>query len=407
MPFSVSARLAGMMFLTYLIWGSWYMTVGTYLTATLKFSGTQAGAVFGTTALASMISPLIVGLVADRFFATERVLSTLFFLGAIVLWLIPQATSFTAVYSLLLLYCLIFFPAVPLTNSLAMRQMTNPESQFPPIRIFAPIGWILISVLVSWLGIEAQSTPFLIASVCSVVMGVFCLILPHTPPGAAGTKTTWKSLLGLDALVLLKDRSYFVFLIASVLACIPLTFYFSFTNAYLNAVGVVNAAGKMSLGQASEVLVTLAMPWVFKRISIKNVLLIGLATWALRYVLLAFGNAEDGMWMFYAAILIHGVCYTFFFFAGSIYTDSIAPPALRNTAQGLLTFMTYGIGMFLGSFISGTAVDLFTTTVGGVEQRNWMGFWLTSAAGAGVIALMLLLVFRGEKKAETAQVFAK
>lgn len=398
MPFSVSARLAGMMFLTYVIWGSWYMTIGTYLTATLKFSGTEAGAIFGTTALASMISPLIVGLVADRFFSTERVLSALFFLGAIVLWLIPQATSFTAVYSLMLVYCLIFFPAVPLTNSLAMRQMTDAQRQFPPIRIFAPLGWILISVTVSWLGIEAAPTPFLIASAISVLMGAFCLILPHTPPGSGHGKTTWKTLLGLDALVLLKDRSYLVFLIASVLACIPLTFYFSFTNAYLNAVGVANAAGKMSLGQVSEVLMTLAMPWVFKRISIKNVLLIGLAAWALRYVLLAFGNADSGMWMFYAAILIHGVCFTFFFFTGSIYTDSTAPPALRNTAQGLLTFMTYGVGMFLGSLSSGTAVDLFTTTVNGVEQRNWMGFWLTSAAGAGAIALMLLLVFRSGKQ---------
>jgi nucleoside transporter len=397
MPFSVSARLAGMMFLTYVIWGSWYMTIGTYLTATLKFSGTQAGAVFGTTALASMISPLIVGLVADRFFATERVLSALFFLGAVVLWLIPQASSFTAVYSLLLLYGLIFFPAVPLTNSLAMRQMTDAKRQFPPIRIFAPLGWILISVIVSWLRIEAAPTPFLIASVCSVAMGAYCLILPHTPPGGATGKTTWKTLLGLDALVLLKDRSYLVFLIASVLACIPLTFYFSFTNAYLNDVGVVNAAGKMSLGQVSEVLVTLAMPWIFSRFSIKNVLLIGLAAWSLRYVLLAFGNAESGMWMFYAAILLHGICFAFFFFTGSIYTDSAAPLALRNTAQGLLTFMTYGVGMFLGSLSSGWAVDAFTTVTNGVAQRNWTSFWLTSAAGAGVIALMLLLVFRGGK----------
>ncbi|MBY0503836.1 MAG: MFS transporter [Bryobacteraceae bacterium] len=398
MPFSVSARLAGMMFLTYLIWGSWYMTVNTYLTATLKFTGTQAGAVFGTTALASMISPLIVGLVADRFFATERVLSALFFAGAAVLWAIPEATSFSAVYSLMLLYCLIFFPAIPLTNSLAMRQMTDAQRQFPPIRIFAPLGWILISVIVSYLKIEAAPTPFRIASVCSLLMGAYCLILPHTPPGGAQGVTTWRTLLGLDALVLLKDRAYSVFLIASVLACIPLTFYFSFTNTYLNAVGVANAAGKMSLGQVSEVLMTLAMPWVFARISVKNVLLIGLAAWALRYVLLAFGNAEGGVWMFYAAILLHGICFTFFFFTGSLYTDATAPPALRNTAQGLLTLVTYGFGMFLGSFLSGTAVDLFTTTVNGVEQRNWMGFWLTSAAGAGGIALMLLLVFRGGDK---------
>lgn len=401
MPFSVSARLAGMMFITYFIWGAWYMTIGTYLTLTLKFTGTQAGAIFGTSALASMISPLIVGLVADRYFATERVLSALFFLGAGVLWLVPQTTDFGTVYGLMLAYCLIFFPVVPLTNSLAMRQMSDAKTQFPPIRIFAPIGWILVSVLVSWLGIEAKSTQFMIASVCSAAMGFFCLLLPHTPPAGAG-QTGWKTLLGLDALVLLKDRSYLVFLIASVLACIPLTFYFSFTNAYLNAVGVANAAGKMSLGQASEVLITLGMPWVFRKVAIKNVLLIGLGAWVLRYVLLAYGNAEGGMWMFYLAILLHGICYTFFFFAGSIYTDSVAPPALRNTAQGLLTLLTYGVGMFLGSYCSGWAVDAFTTMNNGVEQRDWMSFWLSSAAGAGFIAVLMLVVFRSNREKASA-----
>ena len=385
-----------MMFLTYFIWGAWYMTIGTYLTATLKFSGTQAGAIFGTSALASMISPLIVGLVADRYFATERVLGVLFLLGSAVLWLVPQFTDFNSVYALMLVYCLIFFPAVPLTNSLALRQMSDAKTQFPPIRIFAPLGWILISVIVSWLGIEAKPMQFTIASACSAVMGLYCFVLPHTPPAGAG-QTGWRTLLGLDALVLLKDRSYLVFLIASVLACIPLTFYFSFTNAYLNAVGVVNAAGKMSLGQASEVIMTLAMPWVYKKLSIKNVLLVGLGAWALRYLLLAYGNAEGSMWMFYLAILLHGICFTFFFLTGSIYTDSVAPAALRNTAQGLLTLLTYGVGMFLGSFCSGWAVDAFTTVTNGVEHRDWMSFWLTSAAGAAGIALLMLLVFRSSK----------
>lgn len=397
MPLSVSARLAGMMFLTYVIWGSWYMTIGTYLTATLKFTGTQAGAVFGTTALASMISPLLVGLVADRYFSTERVLSFLFFAGAGVLWLVSEATGFTAVYGLMLTYCLIYFPAVPLTNSIAMRNMTDPKTQFPPIRIFAPLGWITISVIVGSLGIEAAPTPFRIASVISIVMGFFCLTLPHTPPVSKGQKAGWKTILGLDAVVLLKDKSYLAFLVASVLACIPLTFYFSFTNAYMNAVGVVNAAGKMSIGQVSEVVLTLAMPWIYKRLSMKSVLLIGLLAWSFRYVLLAFGDAGSGMWMFYLAIALHGICFTFFFLTGQIYTDSVAPPDLRGTAQGLLTLLTYGVGMFLGSLSSGWAVDIFTTVVNGTEQRNWTGFWLSSAAGAGFIFLLMLLVFRGKK----------
>lgn len=402
MPLSVRVLLSIMMFLTYAVWGAWYMTINTYLTATLKFTGTQAGAVFGTTALASMISPLLVGLIADRYFSTERVLSVLFLIGGVVLWIVPLATGFGAVYTLILLYCLIFFPAVPLTNALAMRQMKDPKAEFPAIRIYAPLGWIIVSMIVGSMRIEAQATPFQIAGAISFVMGLFSLMLPHTPPGGA-TGTGWKSLLGLDALVLLRDRSYLVFMIASVLACIPLTFYFSFTNPYLNAVGVVNAAGKMSLGQVSEVLLTLAMPWVFRKFSIKAVLLIGLFAWALRYALLALGDAEGGMWMFYAAILLHGICYTFFFFTGSIYTDSVATPALKNTAQGMLTFMTYGIGMFLGSLSSGWAIDMFTRVVNGAEQRDWTSFWLTSAAGAAGIAMMLLVIFRERKAAAAAQ----
>ena len=197
--------------------------------------------------------------------------------------------------------------------------------------------------------------------------------------------------------MLLKDKSYLAFLVASVLACIPLTFYFSFTNAYMNAVGVVNAAGKMSIGQVSEVVLTLAMPWIYKRLSMKSVLLIGLLAWSVRYVLLAFGDAGSGMWMFYLAIALHGICFTFFFLTGQIYTDSVAPPDLRGTAQGLLTLLTYGVGMFLGSLSSGWSVDLFTTVVNGTEQRNWTGFWLSSAAGAGFIFLLMLIVFRGKK----------
>ena len=401
MPWSISARLAGMMFLTYFIWGAWYMTIGTYLTATLKFSGTQAGAIFGTSALASMISPLIVGLVADRYFATERVLGVLFLLGSAVLWLVPQFTDFNSVYALMLVYCLIFFPAVPLTNSLALRQMSDAKTQFPPIRIFAPLGWILISVIVSWLGIEAKPMQFTIASACSAVMGLYCFVLPHTPPAGAG-QTGWRTLLGLDALVLLKDRSYLVFLIASVLACIPLTFYFSFTNAYLNELKVSNAAGKMALGQVSEIGMMLLMPLIFRKVSVKFILLMGLAAWSMRYALLAFGNPDSGMWMFYLAILLHGVCYDFFFMTGQLYTDMQAPPKLRSAAQGLIIFLTYGVGMFVGSLLSGVAIDYFTNTNGGVVTKDWQSFWSASSAGAFVILLMIALFFRSNAKVQSA-----
>ncbi|HTM51713.1 MAG TPA: MFS transporter, partial [Bryobacteraceae bacterium] len=250
---SISARLSLMMFLNYVIWGAWYVTLGTYLTATLKFSGTEAGAVFGATALASMISPFFVGLIADRYFSTEKVLATLHILGALLLYLVTLATSFPAVYGLLLAYCICYFPTISLTNSLTLRQVKDASGEFPLIRVFATIGWIVIGQTVGRLGVETTATPFLLAAGASVAMSLYSLTLPHTPPADRGKPVTMRNVLGLDALVMLKQPSFRVFVVASVLASIPLTFYFSFTNAYLNEIGVVNAAGKMTLGQVSEV----------------------------------------------------------------------------------------------------------------------------------------------------------
>jgi nucleoside transporter len=371
MRFSPNPRLSLMMFLNYVIWGAWYVTLDTYLTATLHFSGTQAGSVFGTTALASMISPFFVGLIADRFFAMERVLSVLHLIGAVLLFFVSRATTFGSVYSLMLLYCLCYFPTIALTNSLTLRHVKDAGREFPLIRVFATIGWIAIGVTVGHLRVEASAVPFLLASGASVIMSVFCLTLPHTPPAPRTAALNVRTILGLDALVMLKRRSYLVFVIASVLACIPLTFYFSFTNTYLNEVGVQNAAGKMSLGQVSEVVMMLLMPFIFRRVTVKGILLLGLAAWSIRYTLLAYGNAGSGMWMFYIAILLHGICYDFFFMTGQLYTDQEASSDLRGTAQGLITFLTYGVGMFAGSLLSGGAVDFFTKNIGGSLVRNW------------------------------------
>jgi nucleoside transporter len=403
MPFSVSARLSVMMFLNYVIWGAWYVTLDTYLTATLHFSGTQAGAVFGTTALASMISPFFVGLIADRYFSMERVLSSLHLIGAVLLLMVSRATTFSGVYTLMLLYCLCYFPTIALTNSLTLKQITDAGKQFPLIRVFATIGWIVIGVTIGHMRIERSATPFLLAAGVSVVMSIFCLTLPHTPPAAAETKVTIRGILGLDALVMLKRSSYLVFVIASVLACIPLTFYFSFTNAYLNEVGVQNAAGKMSLGQVSEVVMMLLMPFIFRRVTVKGILLLGLFAWTTRYVLLAYGNPGSGMWMFYIAILVHGICYDFFFMTGQLYTDQEAPAARRGTAQGLITFLTYGVGMFLGSLLSGVAVDFFTTSGGTTVTRNWQGFWLSSASSAFIILVFVAVAFRNHDKVRTQE----
>ncbi len=401
MPVTLKARLCLMMFFNYVIWGSWYVTIGTYLTATLHFTGTQTGSVFATTALASMISPFFVGMIADRFFSTEKVLAALHLIGALILYEVTQVTSFGAVYGLMLAYCLCFFPTIGLTNSLTLRQLTDAGGQFPFIRMFATIGWIAIGLTIGNMGVETTSTPFLLASGASVVMALYCLTLPHTPPEGKGQKITVGALLGLDALVMLKRRAFLVFVIASVLGCIPLVFYFVFTNAYFNEIGVVNAAGKMTLGQISEVGVMLLMPFIFRRITVRGVLMLGLICWSLRYGLLAAGNAGSGMWMFYLAILLHGFCFDFFFMTGQLYTDQEAPQHLRGTAQGFLIFLTYGLGFFIGSQLSGIALDYFTTTVNGAPVRNWNVFWLSCAAGSFAILLLVAAFFRTNAKIET------
>jgi nucleoside transporter len=262
------------------------------------------------------------------------------------------------------------------------------------------LGWIVINLIVGFMRVEAGTTPFLLAAGACVVMAVYSLAaLPHTPPPARGQKVTVRAVLGLDALAMLKQRDFLVFVIASVLACIPLTFYYSFTNPYLNEVGVVNAAGKMTLGQMSELVMMLLMPVVFRVLSVRGVLLMGLSAWAVRYLLLAYGDPGAGMWMFYIAILLHGVCYDFFFVAGQLYTDQEAPAHLRSTAQGFITFVTYGVGMLIGSLLSGVALDYFSTAgPGGALVRNWQSFWLSSAAMSFGITLLVLLFFRSPAK---------
>jgi len=394
MPRAVKPRLSLMMFLNYVVWGSWYVVIGTYLTQTLHFTGTQTGAVFGTTALACMISPFFVGLIADRFFATERLLCALHMIGAVLLYLVSTVTTFTAVYLLMLAYCLCFFPTLALINSLTLRNVANPPEDFPRIRLFATVGHIVINVVIGTLQMERAATPFLISAGASVVMGLYCLTLPHTPPKAKGEPFSWRTAIGLDALVMMKDRSFAVFVIASVLACIPLAFYFTFTNAYLNEAGVTNAAGKMTLGQVAEIVMMLMMPFLYRRLRLKSILLLGLAAWSLRYVMLAFGNAGDLMWLFYGAILLHGICYDFFFMTGQLYTDQEAPPHLRNTAQGFITFVTYGLGMLVGSLLSGGALDYFSHNEGGSAVRDWYSFWISSSGMAFVILPLVLFFFR-------------
>ena len=384
----LKTRLAIMMFIQYVIWGAWYVTITTYLTQTLHFTGTQAGLVFSTVSLASLVSPFFVGLIADRFFATERVMAFLYIVSAALLYLATQVTTFSGVFWVMLVFCLAYFPTVALTNSITMQSVKDPGRDFPPIRVLGTLGFIVAVSFVSLNKLEASSGQFLVAAGAAVVMAIYSITsLPHTPPPARGQKVTWQRAVGLDTLSMMKQTNFMIFIIASILACIPLTFYYSFANAYLNDLRVPNAGFIMTLGQWAEVVMLLAMPMLFRYVSIRGVLLLGLASWTLRYVLLAYGNADAGIWMFYLAILLHGNCYDFFFVAGQLYTDQEAPAHLRSSAQGFIAFVTYGVGMYMGSVLSGVARDYFPT---------WQSFWLSSAIMSAAIMFLVLFFFRSK-----------
>ena len=386
----VHAKLKVLMFLQYFVWGAWSVPLGTYLGEALGFQGQQIGLVFGTTAVAAMISPFFVGMVADRFFATERILAVLHGVGGLVLLLVSTRTGFPEFYAVLLLYALCYMPTLALSNSISFHQMRDPGREFPPVRVLGTIGWIVSGLLVGFLQLEDTARPLQIAAGASLVLGVFCLALPHTPPMKAATQVTARDVLGLDALRLLRARSFAVFVVGSFLLCVPLQFYYAFANPFLNEIGVVNAAGKMTLGQMSEIGFMVAMPWFFRRLGVKRMLLVGMAAWVARYVLFAYGDNAAAVWMLYGGILLHGICYDFFFVTGQIYVDQQAPPDLRAAAQGLIAFVTLGVGMFIGSWLSGTVVDAFALPDG----HQWQQIWLVPAGWALAVLALFAVAFR-------------
>jgi len=395
----IKVRLGLMMFLEYFIWGAWYVTLNTWLSQSLKFSGTQLGLAAGATAVGAMVSPFFVGLIADRLFATQRVLAGLHGLGAVLLLLASRQTSFTPFFLLELLYCLCYMPTMALTNSLAFRQMRDPQTEFGPIRVLGTAGWIVAGLTIGGLGVEATARPMQLAAVFSLIMAIYCLTLPDTPPLAKATELTLASVFPVEAVKLLAERSMAVFAIASFLICIPLQFYYAYTNLYLNQVGVKNAAGKMTGGQISELLCMLLIPWFFRRLGVKYMLVAGMLAWVVRYIFFAYGNAGAGMWMLWAGIVMHGICYDFFFVTGQIYIDRKASPALRAAAQGLITFLTYGAGMFVGSWLSGAVVQHYA--IAGMDASvgyQWRSIWLFPAIISAVILALFLVTFNDRSK---------
>ena len=394
MTLQMKSRLGAMMFFEYFIWGGWYVTVGTWLSATLHFTDPQVGLVYGTTAVGAILSPFFVGLVADKLFATEKILAALYLAGGTLLFLAATQTHFAAIYAVVLLYSLCYMPTLALTNSLAFRQMLDPKLEFGGIRVLGTLGWIVAGLAIGAMKLEATAHPLQIAATVSLLLGIYCFTLPHTPPLARGGRITLAGLFPREAIALLKERSMAVFALASFLICIPLQFYYAFTNIFLNATHVSNAAGKMTGGQMSELFCMLLIPIFFRRLGVKYMLAAGMGAWVLRYILFAYGNAGPGVWMFWLGILLHGICYDFFFVTGQIYIDRKASLALRAAAQGLIAFITYGLGMFVGSWLSGVVVNHYAQIApDGVITHDWRSIWLFAAIASAVVLILFLVAF--------------
>lgn len=389
----VITKLSVMMLLEYFIWGSWYVTMSTYMSEFLGASGIQIGAAYSALAIATMISPFFIGMVADRYFAAQRIMGVLHLVGAALLYFATQIQDNTAFYWLILFYSLLYMPTIALSNSIAFHQMSDPGKMFPWIRVFGTVGWIVAGLMITALGIEKSEFTFQMAAIASLTLGIFSFFLPDTPPKGKVADTA-SSAIGTEAFVLFKDRPYLIFFIAAVLVCIPLSFYYGFANLFLNEAGLENAAGKMTLGQVSEALFILAIPFLFNRIGVKKMILIGMAAWFLRYVCFAYGDNGANLWMLYAGIILHGICYDFFFVTGYMYTEKKAGAKIKNAAQGLFTFATYGLGMFIGTWVSGFVADYYTT----VDHRyDWTRIWYVPA-GIAIFVLVYFIIFFNEKR---------
>lgn len=404
---SIKSRLSAMMFIEWFIWGAWFVPLWQYLNH-IGFSTSQIAWSYSSTSIAAIVSPVFVGVIADRYFSAQKVLSTLHFLGAILLCFIARQKTFESFIPVLVVYTLLYMPTVALTNSISFRNLENAGQDFPRIRVLGTIGWIFSGVCVgfvpSMLGfgdVSTTSIPFMVAALAALILAIFSLFLPDTPPENSGGKVDIGELLGLNALSMFKDRSFAVFALCSFLLCIPLAFYYQFANGYLTQVGLKNATGWMSLGQFSEIFFMLALPFFLKRYGVKKVLLLGLVTAAVRYGIFMVAGTENMLMvtLLFTGILLHGASYDFYFITAYIYTDEKSPSHMRTSAQGLITLITMGLGALVGNQLGGATLEYYTHAVAqGNETFNWFGVW---GFGASIIVFVtILFVFFFKDKEE-------
>jgi len=389
----VRFKLSAMMFLEYFIWGTWFVAMGRYLTDSLNATGGEIGTIYALAWIGAMISPFFVGSISDRYFAAQKVNGVLHLLGGVILYVLSETMSIGVFYWGMLFYSILFMPTIALTNSIAMNQSSDVAKDFPLLRVLGTAAWIVSNIIVGTLDIGNTNLIFIIPAIISIGFGIYSFFLPDTPP-----KPSQSSVIKnfADALVMFKDRSYTVFFIGSVLLCIPLSFYYSYANVFLaNGAGLPNTETIMAvLGQGSEVFFMLALPFFLKRWGVRNILLLGMGAWVLRYLMFKFG-LDNGAWLLYLGVFLHGICYDFFFATGQIYTDLKAPQGVKSAAQGLITFATYGVGLTIGSKFGGLVAEAYTTG----DVIDWSGLWMVPAAIAGILLVIFLLLF-GDKNAE-------
>jgi len=398
-------KLSLMMFLEFFIWGSWFVTLGTFLGRNLLANGSETSAVFSTQSFGAIIAPFIIGLIADRYFNAERILGILHLIGAILMSQMYYSTDFSGFYPYVFGYMILFMPTLALVNSISFNQMKSAEKEFSSIRIWGTIGWIAaglcISFLFNWDSSEGVSdgllrNTFAMAGISSVILGLFSFSLPKTPPTVfKGEKVALSTLLGFDALKMLNNKNFLIFFISSILICIPLAFYYQNANLFLTEIGMENPTGKMTIGQVSEVLFLLFLPIFFSRFGFKKTILVGMIAWAIRYVLFAYGNVDELSSMLIVGIALHGICYDFFFVSGQIYTNSKAGEKYKSAAQGLITLATYGIGMLIGFWVAGIVSDAYKVSE---TQHDWEKIWMLAAGIAAVIAVLFFFTFSQTKE---------
>jgi len=403
MKSTTKIQLSLMMFLEFFIWGGWFVTLGTFLGNNLSAEGGEIAQAFSTQSWGAIIAPFIIGLIADRYFNAERILGVLHLVGAGLMYMMSQSTDFATFYPYVLGYMIAYMPTLALVNSVAFNQMKDPSKDFPLIRVWGTIGWIIAGLLISFAfswdseaGIKEGllSNTFMMTAIASAILGVFSFALPKTPPSAKGEKVQVADVLGFEALKLLKDRNFLVFFLSSVLICIPLAFYYTNLSPFLTESGVENSTAWASLGQASEILFMLLLPFFFKKFGFKKTILVGMLAWAIRYTLFAYGNSGDLFSIVVLGIALHGICYDFFFVSGQIYTDSKAGPKIKSAAQGLITLATYGVGMLVGFYITGKITDKYALMT---EGHDWNSVWIFPAVFAAAVFLVFALLFKAEK----------